>query len=240
VSGQNVAFLAVGVLALAWLLGIPRLAAEVGVLATIAAYTLAVGWQPSVVRAAVAGSLASLAWLTSRQRDRWYFMLVGAAVLLGWNPYSLRDPGFELSFAAVAAIFLLVPPLERWLEGYPVPKRLATAVAVSTACSLVTAPVLWLEFGSVPLYSVPANALAEPAVPPLLALGLLAAVISPVLPGAAAGLAWFNGWLAAYLAAVARAVADLPYARVSSSSALASAVLVCAVTWFALRRASAT
>ena len=74
VSGQNIIFLALGVLGLAWLLGIPRLAAEVVAIAAIAAYVLAVGWQPSVVRAGVAGALASLAWLLSRPRDRWHFL----------------------------------------------------------------------------------------------------------------------------------------------------------------------
>ena len=44
-------------LLLAWLLGIPRLAGEVGALAAIGAYVLAVGAQPSVVRAGVAGAL---------------------------------------------------------------------------------------------------------------------------------------------------------------------------------------
>ena len=106
VSGQNVVVLAGAVLGLAWLLGIPRLAAQVAVLVAIAAYVLAVGWQPSVVRAGVAGALASLAWLVSRPRDRWHFLAVGAAVLLAWTPTSLLEPGFQLSFAAVAAIFV--------------------------------------------------------------------------------------------------------------------------------------
>jgi len=45
--------------------------------------------------------LGSLAWLTARGRDRWYFMLLGALVLLAWNPYDILDAGFQLSFAAV-------------------------------------------------------------------------------------------------------------------------------------------
>jgi competence protein ComEC len=94
---------------------------------------MAVGWQPSVVRAGVAGGLASLAWLAGRARDRWYFLFVGAAVLLAWNPYSLLEPGFQLSFGAVASIFLLVPRIEDWLAGYPIPRGLATVIAVSTA-----------------------------------------------------------------------------------------------------------
>jgi len=222
VSGQNVAFVAGAALALAWLLGVARVAAEVATLAAIAAYVLAVGWQPSVVRAGIAGGLASLAWLLSRPRDRWHFLVLGAAVLLAWTPAALLEPGFQLSFAAVAAIFLLVPPLVRTLEGYPVPRWLALVVAVSTACGAATAPILWLRFGEVPLYSLPANVLATAAMPPLLGLALLGALVEPVLPSAALGLAWVNGWIAAYLAACARAVAELPYARVGSGYAVAA------------------
>ena len=221
VSGQNVAYVVAAMILLAWVLGLPRWLGEVGALGAVAAYVLAVGWQPSVVRAGIAGSLASLAWLASRPRDRWYFLLVGAAVLLAWNPYSLLEPGFQLSFAAVAAIFVLVPRLDRRLEGYPVPRGLATVVSVSAACGLVTGPILWLHFGAIPVYSVLANALAAPVVAPLLGLALGAAALHPLLPDAAGALAWTDGWLAAYLALCARLVGGLPYAQAASVEALA-------------------
>ena len=221
VSGQNVAYVALGVFVLAWLLRVPRVATEIAVVGAIGGYVLAVGWQPSVVRAGVAAALASLAWLAARPRDRWYFLLVGAAVLLAWNPYSLLDPGFQLSFAAVGAIFVLVPRLERWLEGYPLPGRLAEIVAVAAACGAVTAPIVWLHFGSIPLFTVLSNAAAAPAMPPLLGLALVDAALDPVLPGAAAALAWANGWLAAYVAACARLVAGLPLATIESPLAVA-------------------
>jgi competence protein ComEC len=219
VSGQNVALVAGGALLLAWLVGIPRWTGELGALAAIGGYVLAVGWQPSIVRAGVAGALASLAWLAARPRDRWYFLLVGAAVLLAWNPYSLLEPGFQLSFGAVAAIFLGVPPLERRLEGYPMPRWLRAVLAVSIACGLATAPFLLLHFGSVPVYSVVANALAAPAVAPLLGLAFACSALEPVLPSLASGLAWLNGWLAAYLALCARVIGSLPYAEVSTKTA---------------------
>jgi competence protein ComEC len=220
VSGQNVAYVMAGMILLAWALHLPRWVGQLGALAAVGGYVLAVGWQPSVVRAGVAGGLASLAWLASRPSDRWYFLLVGAAVLLGWNPYSLLDPGFQLSFAAVAAIFLLVPRIERRLEGYPVPAKLAAIVSVSAACGLATAPILWLHFGAIPLYSVPANALAAPVVAPLLVLALAAAALHPVLPAAAAALVWTDAWLAAYLAFCARLVGGLPHAQATSVQAL--------------------
>jgi competence protein ComEC len=226
VSGQNVAFIAGGMLIIAWLLRLPRWLGEVGALAANGAYLLAVGLQPSVVRAGIAGALASLAWLVARPRDRWYFLLVGAAALLAWNPYNALEPGFQLSFGAVLAIFLLVPRIERVLEGYPIPKLVATTVAVSLACGIATAPILLLQFGRVPVYSVVSNALAAPVVAPLLGLALVAAALEPVLPGAAAALAWVNGWLAAYLAACARVVGGLPHAQVSSRAVLVAAAAV--------------
>lgn len=200
-------------------------------LAAIGSYVLAVGLQPSVVRAGIAGALASLAWLASRPRDRWYFLLVAATVLLAWNPYNLLEPGFQLSFAAVGAIFLLMPGVERTLEGYPVPRFLATPLAVSTACGLVTAPLLWLDFGRVPVFSVLANILAEPAMPFLLGLGLVSAVTHPLLPAVAETLAWLNGWVAAYLAWCARLVGGIPHAQVVSARALLLLADAGALTW---------
>jgi len=235
VSGQNVALIAGGVLFLAWLVGLSRLFGQLAALGAIGGYVLAVGWQPSVVRAGIAGALASLAWLASRPQDRWYFLLLGAAILLAWNPYSLLDAGFQLSFAAVAAIFVAVPRLERSLTGYPVPRSLAEAVAVSSACGLATAPILLTQFGSVPIYSIPANALAAPVAGPLLGLALITALVAPVLAPLAAALAWMNGWLAAYLAACARLVGGLPYAAASPRTALAVIGLTIALALLAAR-----
>ena len=222
VSGQNVAYVVAGALLTCWLLGIPRLVAQAAALTAIVCYVAAVGWQPSVVRAGIAGGLASLAWLAARPRDRWYFMLLGAFVLLAWSPYNLLDPGFQLSFAAVAAIFVAVPRLERLLEGYPLPRALAAVLALSTACAVATAPILWVQFGSIPVLSVLANGMGEPAVAPILGLGLAASAVGSVLPDAALALAWANGWVAAYLAWCARLVGGLPFSQVSSGTAVAA------------------
>jgi competence protein ComEC len=226
VSGQNVVLVAAGALALVWLLGLPRWIGQLAAIGAIGSYVLAVGAQPSVIRAGVAGVLGSLAWLAARAADRWYFLGLGALVLLGWNPYDLLNAGFQLSFAAVSAIFLLVPRLAAVLDGYPLPAKLAGAVAVSTACGLVTAPILWLQFHAIPLLTVPANALAEPAVAPLLYLAFAAALTAPLFPPAASAIAWLNGWCAAYLAGCARLFGSLPGAQVRSGRALCAVLLL--------------
>jgi competence protein ComEC len=235
VSGQNVLIVGGGVLLLALLFGVSRLVAEAAAIVTVLGYLAAVGWQPSVVRAGIAGILGSLAWLAARPRDRWYFVLAGAAVLLAWNPYSLLDPGFQLSFAAVAAIFVAVPLVRGRLDGYPLPGPVAEALAVSLVCGVATAPLLLWQFGYVPVYSVPANVLVAPAVAPLLGCGLVAAAVEPVAPWLSLQLAQIEGVLAAYVIAVARAFSALPYARMGQTElAMVGCTVVLAAV--ALRR----
>jgi competence protein ComEC len=235
VSGQNVAITAVGVVWAARLAGIGRLAGEGVAILVVLAYALAVGWQPSVVRAAVAGILASLGWITARPRDRWHAMAVGALVLLAWTPSAALEPGFQLSLAPVAAIFVVIPRVAGVPEAYPVPRGLWDVLVVAVACGLVTAPIVWLHFGAVALWTVPANLAAEPAMPPLIALSLASAALEPLLPDASAALAWLAGGCAAWIAFVAKVVSTWPSAQVHSAVALVL-ILAGAAASIALRR----
>ena len=228
VDGLKVATVAGAVAALALLSGLGRLLAEIAALAAVGAYTLAVGLHPSVVRAAIAAALASVAWLSARERDRWHALAVGAAALLLWNPAFLLDAGFQLSFAAVASIFAVTPRVVRALDGYPVPHRLAQLIGVSTACGLATAPVTWFQFHQVSVVTVPANVVGVPVVAEMLVVALVTAVIAPVAPPLAAALAHVNGWGAWFVAACARFFGGLPGAQATSPSAVA-ALAACAL-----------
>jgi competence protein ComEC len=235
VDGLKVAAVGGGVAAVVLLLGLGIYVAQTAALLTVAVYALAVGLHPSVVRASVAAGLGSLAWLAGRERDRWQALLVGAAVLLGWNPHALFDAGFELSFAAVASIFIVAPRVVRALEGYPVPHGLAQLIGVSTACGLATAPVTWFQFRQISLVTVPANVVAVPVVVEVLGLALLTAVVAPVAPSAATAMAQLNGWGAWLVAMCARAFARIPGAQITSPRGAAilglGAVIAAAYAW---------
>ncbi len=243
VDGLKVAAVGGGVAMVVLLLGFGGYVARVAALLAISAYALAVGLHPSVVRAALAAGLGSLAWLAGRERDRWQALLVGAAVLLGWNPYVLFDAGFQLSFAAVAAIFVVTPRVVRALEGYPVSHELAQLIGVSTACGLATAPVTWFQFHQISLVTVPANVVAVPIVVEVLGLALLTAAVAPFAPSVAAAMAQLNGWGAWLVAACARAFARIPGAQITSPRAAAvlglGAVCAAAYAWQRGERARA-
>jgi competence protein ComEC len=243
VDGLKVAAVGGGVAAVVLLLGLSSYFAQIAALLAVATYALAVGLHPSVVRAALAAGLGSLAWLAARERDRWQALLVGAAVLLGWSPYMLFDAGFQLSFAAVASIFVVTPRVVRALEGYPVSHWLAQLIGVSTACGLATAPVTWFQFHQISVVTVPANVVAVPVVVEVLGLGLVTAMVAPVAPSVAAAMAQLNSWGASFVALCARGFASLPGAQITSGRAAAllglGAVGLAAYAWQRGERARA-
>ena len=173
------------------------------------------------------GHSASLAWLVERPSDRWHFLAVGALVLMAWMPTSVLEPGFQLSFAAVAAIFLAVPWLRGRLEGYPIPGAVSDALAVAIACSVATSPIVLLHFGEAPVYTVLANVVAFAAAPLVLGFGLLAAVVDPVSPSAGAGLASLAGLSAAWLELCAHVFAGLPSATLGPQPLLVAVGALC-------------
>jgi competence protein ComEC len=195
VSGQNVALVvvfALGCLAALGVIGAPARIAAIG--ATLL-YVLVTGAGPSIVRAGVAGGLVAVAWLSSRPIARWHLLACGAAVVLVLNPLDVFNPGFQLSFAAVWAIFVVAPRLQ---------PRLGSAAAVSVACTVVTTPIAWWHFGRLAPLSVPANLLALPAAAPILVCGLAAIVAGSIWPPLAMPLLAVADVLAGYLLWVAR------------------------------------
>lgn len=176
VSGQNVMLL--GALALPFLaaMGCGLRARLVAVLMLIGLYVPLAGAGPSLQRAGVMGAAGTLALALGRPASRWYGLLLAAAVTLVVNPRVLGDPGWQLSFAAVAGILWWGPGLRRALRGLPGP--LAEGVALTLSATAATAPLLAHHFGSVSLASLPANVLALPAVAPIMWIGMAQAAIA--------------------------------------------------------------
>lgn len=208
VSGQNVVLLGFIFQLLLRALLVPRLAATVIAAAAICLYVPLTGAGPSIVRAGIVGIMGMAALVCSRQTDRYHFLALAAAAILSLNPYSLLDPGFQLSFAAVLAIFFLAPPCSRLLHFLP--SALREAVAISTATGLATAPITLSDFHQVSLVTVPANVAAAPVAGPIMMLGVLAVMVKPLLPLANWALVAAASVCTGYLISVARFFASFP------------------------------
>jgi competence protein ComEC len=79
--------------------------------AVLWAYSLAVGAESSVVRAALMFTIVILAPLVSRYASSLNALGGAALALLAWNPAGLLDPSFQLTFVSVLAIVVFAWPL---------------------------------------------------------------------------------------------------------------------------------
>ncbi len=75
------------------------------------AYTLAVGADVPVVRAAVMFTIVMLSYVLYRPSNMLNSLGVCALVLLAWRPSDLFNPSFQLTFISVAAIVAVAYPL---------------------------------------------------------------------------------------------------------------------------------
>ena len=221
VSGQNITFLALGVLGLAWLLGIPRLAAEVVAIAgdrrLRARRRLAALRRPGRCRgrarlARVAPVAAARPLALPRARRGGPARLDPGEPARARLPALVRRRRIDLPAAAEAAARARGLPADRAgcatrSRSRPPAERQrrrscgsSSGPSRSTRCSRTCSS-----------RSRSARCSASRS---------SGSLIQPLLPSAALALAFLNGWVAAYIAACARLVGGLPFAQIGSGTAV--------------------
>src|ERR1700712_3198808 len=207
VSGENVTLLALLAMPVLAALGIPLRERLVWTIALIAVYVPLAGSGASIQRAGVMGAAGLLATLAGRRASRLYALGLAAVVTLAIDPSVASDVGWQLSFAAVLGILLLVSPIREWLlarSGRGNWRRaLAEGIAVTVAATLATAPLIAHVFEEFSLTSLVANVLALPAVPPAMWLGMITAALAQIPGLPLAPLNGLDALLLAYIAQVA-------------------------------------
>jgi competence protein ComEC len=186
ISGFNISILTT--LLFTWLRrAIPFRTAGILAIVIIALYTVLVGADAAVVRAAIMGSLLVTAGLLGR-RTFGPASLMGAAIAMtAANPLLAGDLGFQFSFAATLGMMLYAEPLQRAafaelsrvLErglAVRVVRLLNDSLLVTLAAQVTTLPLIAFHFGRLSTISLLTNLLILPVQAPLMLLSGLAAV----------------------------------------------------------------
>jgi len=190
ISGFNIAIIAGIFLTLFSRLFGKRIGGVLSILA-IVGYTILVGADPSVVRAAIMGTLSILAAQAGRRNFALNTLLGVAFIMACVNPLILGDVGFQLSFAATLGLVLYAQSMQDGLSAFlrrflsleiveKLTGPLSDYVLLTLAAQITTVPVMVYHFKRLSFVSLLVNPLILPVQPPIMILGGLAALASRI------------------------------------------------------------
>jgi competence protein ComEC len=192
ISGMNMAFLTgfVFVVMRYGLALVPPLALRVNTkkLAAVVAFAVAFfylllsGANVATERAFVMVAVFLGAVLLDRRAITLRSVALAASLLLLWQPESLTEPGFQLSFAATVALIAAFGALDGQVMRERLPRWVLpvfTLVLSSVVAGLATAPFAAAHFNRFTDYGLVANLLTVPVMSVLMGAGATAALLAP-------------------------------------------------------------
>ncbi len=157
----------------------------------ISIYTILVGADAAVVRAAVMGGLSIFAQQIGRRQHGLNAAALASLVMMLFNPQLPWDISFQLSLSATLGLVLYADPLTDWFlrlcsRVFPqdVAQRITQPVSefvlFTFAAQLTTLPVMIYHFYSFSLTTFLANPAILPVQPPIMVVGGLALILALV------------------------------------------------------------
>lgn len=135
-------------------------------------YGIMTGLSGSTSRAVIMMGLVMIGKAKGRSADLLTSAGIASIGMAVWNPYVIRDAGFQLSFAAVAGLAVIHPV---YVQTFGKNGKLRQAFGVSLSSSLATLPICVFYYYQFPLYGILLNLLVVPLVSCLLMSALVTA-----------------------------------------------------------------
>lgn len=140
-------------------------------------YTIMTGAGPSITRALLFIVINEACSLDpERKKSGTGVLLMAFIIQVAAMPGVVRSVGFQLSYLAMAGIFLLGIPMQKWFpqgRRTGILKKIWDASAISISCQTFTAPLSWYYFHSFPRHFLLANILALPVTEAAILLSII-------------------------------------------------------------------
>lgn len=149
-------------------------------------YTLATGAGASIVRAYLFIVIGEYASLRHMRMTLPIILMTAMTIQVFFSPDSIRDVGFQLSYAAIAGIAFIFPWLKGFWPGDPRKDAVLTkgarwiwdSAAMSISCQITTGPIAYYYFRSFPMHFILTNMIAIPLTSMIIPAALLTLALS--------------------------------------------------------------
>ncbi len=193
ISGMHIMIIGGAVYKLLTAFKVKHTAASLVSVCIIYLYCVFAGSSESVIRASIMFSVMYIGKVLLRSYDSLSALSLAGVIMLAANPLSLFRVGFQLSFAAAAAIAGLSPAIKKLMlkragveEGElgtqgmikKLKKGVLDSASVWTAVNIVTFPLILYHFSEFPTYSLITNIIFVPLMSIVMTAGALGAILS--------------------------------------------------------------
>lgn len=225
ISGFNMAILAGAVILILEKTPLHPILSALIAVTVLAVYTIFVGANAAVLRAAVMSAMLVIGRAFKRETYVPASLAFVALVMSAVNPRVLWSVSFQLSFFATLGLALFATPFARsfetWLKNlFPgniasfLNGMLSESVIVSLAALVTTLPLTVLYFQRLSLVQILVNVLIVPVQTAVLLGGLLALLLAPIAAPLAQIVFWFEMALLWWTVSVIRWFASWQFADV--------------------------
>lgn len=176
------------------------------------AYSYALNFPTSVIRAGAMYFLYVVAYFTNRRYDSINSLFLIAIVVLMYNPLTLFSVSFQLSFMATFSILIFYPVVCNKLNQVPDP--LKKLLAVSISAQIGTLPIIAYHFNHISLISLIANLFIVPTMGLLISLAIISVLMSVISFHLASFLSLLTNGLLIYIGLTVSKLAELPFSSI--------------------------
>ena len=215
-SGMNISILANLVAKTSVVLG--RKASSIITISLIVLFILFVGPSPSVVRAAIMGSLSLISVYFGRQYWALLSLFLASGIMLIPNISLINNISFQLSFLATLGIILAGKKLQRQIKK-GLKNRLISFLKdnlyLTLSAQIFTLPVILINFRRLSLIAPIANLSVGWVIQPIMILGFITSIMGWIWLPLGIIPAWFTWVPLTYLITVVNLLAKIPGASIS-------------------------
>ena len=184
-------------------------------IAAMAGFLFVTGMSASAVRATIMAATAIAAFAWQRDGSELNSLCLAAILILTFSPMSLFSVGFQLSFAAVAAILMLSGKINivsrRRTVIYSIVSWIVATLIANVGCAVISAHY----FHTLPLLSIISNIFVIPILPFFVAVSLIA-ILALSLGVEFAEVNLLLEWLTSFINGTAQAATQLPFAYIDN------------------------
>ena len=214
VSGANVAFIVMPLLFVFKRLGMRQRMANSIVIAVLVIFVYVTGFSPSVLRAVIMAVTVLVGQILRRDSDIFTGISLAAILLLLYNPNTLFDIGFQLSFGATLSLVLFNKGIKAKIDRLHLPNFISDVLSATLAAQIGVLPITVYYFNKISLISLLTNILVVPITEIITILGFAMAALGQINIVCSKLLGYVNTVFLSFILYVCQLSTQLPFATI--------------------------